>query len=84
VVAAGERQLKGIDNPERVYELAIDGTDDRPLERFGQVGLRFAARLGEHVTDSLQDAKGASLEHLAARAVASLEDRLHLPHRTSD
>jgi class 3 adenylate cyclase len=83
VVAAGERQLKGIDNPERVYELAIDGSDERPLERFGQAGLRFAARLGEHVTDSLQDAKDASLEHLAARAVASLEDRLHLPHRTS-
>ena len=60
VVAAGERQLKGIDDPERVYELAIDGMEDRvPIpaalereieERFGKVGLRIAACLGEHVT----------------------------------
>jgi class 3 adenylate cyclase len=86
VIPAGERQLKGIEHPEKVYELEIDGEeshDTNPLERFGHVGLRLAARLGEHVTDSLQDAKDASLENLAARAVASFENRLHLPHRTS-
>ena len=91
VVPAGERQLKGIDHPEPVYELAIDGAGERlPIpavlereieERFGRFGLRIAARLGEHVTDSFQEAKDASLEHLAARAVASLEGRLRLPHR---
>src|SRR5262249_55481012 len=91
LLPAGKRQLKGIDHPEPVSERGPDGVDERlPIpaalereieQRFGRVGLRIAARLGEHVTDSFQEAKDASLEHLAGRAVASLEARLHLPHR---
>jgi len=40
VFPVGERQLKDIDEPERVYELEIDGVDYSPITQTEEVALR--------------------------------------------
>lgn len=61
----GERHLKGIDEPERVYELAIEGVETEEVEepappapadserRFEDFGSRVAASIQEQVLRSL-------------------------------
>ena len=74
VAPAGERQLKDFDEPERIYELVVDGLDgsapgeSHSLERrLGHAGLRLAGRVGHRV------AGDANLEDLAGRAASTLE-----------
>jgi class 3 adenylate cyclase len=80
VLPAGERQLKDVDEPERVYVLATDGplrhVSRLPLpaswereieERFGTVGTGLVSRIGERIAGSLES---ENLEHLVGRAVA--------------
>jgi class 3 adenylate cyclase len=68
VFPRGERQLKGLDEPERVYELAIDGVESTPVEeppppasrsqgpepRLEDFGTRLAASIQERVLRSLE------------------------------
>jgi class 3 adenylate cyclase len=74
---AGERQLKDVDEPERVYALAVDGSQrhtrrlvlpaswEREIgARFGSVGTGLVGRIGEHL------AEHDNLESLVGRAVS--------------
>jgi class 3 adenylate cyclase len=76
-VPAGERQLKDVDDPTRLYLLAADESSldraqlalpphwERELgERFGTVGAGLVNRIGDRL------AKHDNLEHLVGRAVA--------------
>jgi class 3 adenylate cyclase len=63
----GERRLKDLDEPERVYELEIDGVDRRPAEprpgdraedRFDDLGRRMSERIQDEVYRSLERSLG--------------------------
>lgn len=74
VHALGERQLKGIDEPERVYELAIDGvelpesepspvpaeieTEDDWERRTEDLARRMSERINQSVFESLERSLG--------------------------
>jgi class 3 adenylate cyclase len=105
VLLAGERQLKDVDDPERIYLLVVDGSQtagrgagqllparwERGIaERFGTVGTGIVSRIGERIAGSLGPNPAAiaetspaawaavrndNLEHLVARAVATLDSR---------
>jgi class 3 adenylate cyclase len=84
VFPVGERHLKNIDEPERIYELGIAGVELEPVEepappatpatpqdrgRFDDLGARYAARVREAVLRSLGgEGDDANLERLADRA----------------
>jgi len=65
VFPLGERQLKGIDEPERVYELAIEdletdgGKEEQPAKRgFQDLGAGLAERIQHDVVRSIEEALG--------------------------
>ena len=69
VFPLGERHLKGLDEPERVYELAIEGLPAAPPpppeqppprtdDRYEAFGADFARRIEEHVLRSLETSLG--------------------------
>jgi class 3 adenylate cyclase len=72
VYLLGERRLKDIDEPERVYELDIDGVqqteeapahaaaelDPEPADRFAELGERMSQRIQDQVYRSLEKSLG--------------------------
>jgi class 3 adenylate cyclase len=80
VHAAGERQLKGIDEPERVYELEIEGLDlpesavpsvpEPKSEREAEIERRtedVARRMRERINESVLESLERSLGKLGKR-----------------
>ncbi len=77
----GERQLKDIDDPERVYELGIDGAAQpeapvpaAPPTDEGELGADFGKRLAARIQASVKQSVQASLEK-ALSDVDALADR---------
>jgi class 3 adenylate cyclase len=75
VHALGERQLKDIDEPERIYELAIDGIEQpepeaavaQPAGGFDARADDFARRLQERINDEVFRSLERSLGRLGKR-----------------
>ena len=70
--ALGERRLKDIDEPERVYELAIEGVDQPEPEPAAPSGPETdwdarAAELAKRLTDSINESVYRSLERSLGR-----------------
>jgi class 3 adenylate cyclase len=80
VFPLGERRLKDIDEPERVYELEIEGVEARPSPVTAAPPAHqppkddFGARLAERIEASVQRSVEASLER-AISQVDALADR---------
>jgi class 3 adenylate cyclase len=77
----GERQLKDIDEPERVFELEIDGVTPSeepvaaaPPSDEGDLGADFGKRLAARIQASVEQSVNASLEK-ALSDVDALADR---------
>jgi class 3 adenylate cyclase len=71
----GERRLKDLDEPERVYELAIEGVDPTEPERRGTVDEaaidRRADELAKRMTDRIEDEVMQALERSFGRDARS-------------
>jgi hypothetical protein len=77
----GERRLKDIDEPERVFELEIDGAarpeapvQEAPHPDEGDLGMDFGKRLAARIQASVKQSVEASLEK-ALSDVDALADR---------
>jgi class 3 adenylate cyclase len=71
----GERRLKDLDEPERVYELAIEGVDPTEPEQRGTVDEaaidRRADELAKRMTDRIEDEVMQALERSFGRDARS-------------
>jgi class 3 adenylate cyclase len=77
VHALGERQLKGIDEPERIYELAIEGVaqpeeepvlaPDGPEEQWDIRAADFGKRMSEKINRSVLESLERSLGDIGKR-----------------
>jgi class 3 adenylate cyclase len=79
----GERRLKDIDEPERVFELEIDGVSPgdevprgEPVQAPAETdfGARLAARIDEHVRRRVETSLERALSHVDALADRAAED----------
>jgi class 3 adenylate cyclase len=79
VLQLGERQLKDLDEPERIYELSIEGLDAGDVEArpSSRKSAPWETEIGERVLAACRSAfDDADVDKLAGRALASLEERI--------
>ena len=91
----GERQLKDIDEPERVFELEIDGAPPPAAEApaapeqpasaaGGDFGARLSARIEQLVTRKVESSLERALSNVDAMAERAAEDPDRLAERLED
>jgi class 3 adenylate cyclase len=89
----GERQLKGLDEPERVFELEIDGaspsTPAPPPETVPQAtrddfGARLAARIDAQVRRKVDESLERAMSHVDALAERAARDPEQIAERLDE
>ena len=80
----GERQLKDIDEPERVFELEIDGAMPPPPPPMPAKPEDFGARLAERIEASVRRSVEQSLERAASQVDAIAARAAERPERIAE